>query len=156
MLQGSGLVRALVVGVGLVTASTAFGAGHGSKPAGHLSKPVGTIQFKEASAAVGVGYSWGEGVLIFKGKHHPFTISGLTAGEVGGEKIHARGEVYHLTNLPDFNGTYTSAGTGATVAGGFDVESMRNANGVEIKIVSTTRGVDLRAAVEGVTIDLKQ
>ena len=71
-------------------------------------------------------------------------------------RLYGRGEVYHLTNLPDFNGTYTSVGAGATVAGGFDVESMRNANGVEIKIVSTTRGVDLRAAVEGIKIDLKQ
>jgi hypothetical protein len=119
------------------------------------SKPVGTIRFKEGSVAVGVGYSWGHGVLTYKGRQYPFKITGLTAGELGGEKIHARGSVYHLKKLSDFSGTYTSAGAGATAAGGFDVEAMRNSNGVEIKIVSTTKGADIRAAVEGVTITLE-
>ena len=118
-------------------------------------KPTATIRFTEGSAAVGIGYQWGKGVLTFKGKHHTFKISGLTAGELGGTKITARGEVYHLRKLSDFNGTYTSVGAGATAGGGFDVEAMRNANGVEIKVVSTTKGADLRAAVEGVTFTLE-
>jgi hypothetical protein len=105
--------------------------------------------------AVGVGYSWGHGVLTYKGRQYSFKITGLTAGELGGEKIHARGSVYHLKTLSDFSGTYTSVGAGATAAGGFDVEAMRNANGVELKIVSTTKGADIRAAVEGVTITLE-
>ena len=119
------------------------------------SKPTGTIRFSEGSVAVGIGYQWGKGVLTYKGHHYRFKITGLTAGELGGNKITARGEVYHLRKLSDFNGTYTSAGAGATAAGGFDVEAMRNGNGVEIKVVSTTKGADIRAAVEGVTITLE-
>jgi len=119
-------------------------------------KPVGTIQLKEGSVGVGVGYSWGKGVLTFRGKRYRFKIDGLTAGELGGATINARGEVYHLKKLEDFNGTYTSVGAGATAAGGYDVEVMRNANGVEIKVISTTRGADLRAAVEGVKISLER
>ena len=63
----------------------------------------------------------------------------MPPGELGANKITARGEVYHLKHLKDFNGTYTSTGAGATAGGGFDVEAMRNGNGVEIKVVSRGR-----------------
>lgn len=118
-------------------------------------QPAGTIELREASVAVGVGYTWGDGVLIYKGKRHPFKLTGLTAGELGGTKVTARGDVYHLNDLADFNGNYTSVGAGATAAGGFDVEAMRNGKGVEIKVVSTTQGADLKAAIEGLKITLK-
>jgi len=130
-------------------------AAHDAAAAGKDSKPVGQIQLKEGSVAVGIGYSWGKGVLTYRGKRYPFKISGLTAGELGGVTITARGDVYLLKKLEDFNGTYTSVGAGATAGGGFDVEAMRNANGVEIKVTSTTRGADLRAAIEGVKISLE-
>jgi hypothetical protein len=123
-------------------------------PAADSGKPDGTIELEEGSAAVGIGYTWGKGVLVYKGKRHPFTLKGFTAGELGGAKITARGEVYHLNNLEDFNGIYTSAGAGATAGGGFDVEAMRNGKGVEIKMVSTTQGADLKAAISGVTFTL--
>jgi hypothetical protein len=138
----------LVAGCMLVPAVAA-------QAAGKAEKPVGVIQLKEGSVAVGIGYSWGKGVLTYRGRRYPFKIDGLTAGEIGGVTINARGEVYHLKKLQDFNGTYTSVGAGATAAGGFDVEAMRNANGVELKVISTTRGADLRAAIEGVKIALQ-
>ena len=113
-------------------------------------KPDATIELEEGSVGVGVGYTWGKGTLKFQGKHYPITISGFGAGELGGTKIQARGEVYHLRHLKDFDGNYTSTGAGATFGGGFDVESMRNGNGVEIKMVSSTEGADLKAAISGV------
>jgi hypothetical protein len=142
--------RTAVVALGctLMAAGGLAGAAEGRKPDA-------TIEFSEASVAVGVGYSWGKGVLVYRGDRHPFRINGLTAGEVGGEQVRARGEVYNLHRVADFAGTYTSAGAGATVGGGFDVEVMRNSNGVELKLISTTKGADLRTAIEGVTITLE-
>jgi hypothetical protein len=118
-------------------------------------KPDATVEFTEGSAALGIGYSWGKGVLVYQGKRHPIKISGLSVGELGGKTVSARGEVYHLKKLEDFNGTYTSAGAGATAGGGFDVEAMRNSNGVEIKVVSTTEGADIKAAISGVKFTLE-
>lgn len=34
-------------------------------------KPVGTINFSGGSVSVGVGYTWGSGVLTYKGKDYP-------------------------------------------------------------------------------------
>lgn len=128
------------------------GAAPGADDSG---KPDATIEFEAASAAVGIGYSWGKGVLHYKGKSHPFKVSGLTAGELGGTKVNARGEVYHLNKLEDFSGLYTSSGAGATAAGGFDVEAMRSGKGVEIKVVSTTQGLDIKAAISGIKFTLE-
>ena len=141
-------IRVAAFGVVLVLAGVATAADESGRPDA-------SVEFKEGSVAVGIGYAWGKGVLTYKGKRYPFKISGLTAGELGATKITARGDVYHLKQLADFNGTYTSASAGATAGGGFDVEAMRNGNGVEIKMVSTTKGADLRAAIEGVTMTLK-
>jgi hypothetical protein len=148
MAKSSRYVWLIAVGCALAF-STAAGA------ADDAGKPDGTIEFTEGAAGVGIGYSWGKGVLVYKGKRHPFKISGLSVGELGGKTVSARGEVYHLKNLTDFNGTYTSAGAGATAGGGFDVEAMRNGNGVEIKVVSTTQGADLKAAISGIKITLE-
>jgi len=35
------------------------------------------------AVAVGIGYSWGEGVLSFQGKEYPFKIKGLSVVDVG-------------------------------------------------------------------------
>jgi hypothetical protein len=118
-------------------------------------KPEATIEFGEGSVAAGTGYTFEKGWLVYRGDRHPFRISGLTAGKVGGEKVHARGEVYNLRSVANFPGTYTGAGTGTTPGGDFDVEVMHNRNGVEVKVVSTTKGANLRAAPLGVTITLE-
>ncbi|MBX3023330.1 DUF1134 domain-containing protein [bacterium] len=125
-----------------------------SRGADTAGKADATIELEEGSGGVGIGYTWGRGTLHFQGKAYPITISGFSAGELGGTKIQAHGDVYHLKHLSDFNGTYTSSDAGATFGGGFDVEAMRNGNGVEIKMVSTTEGADLKAAVSGVTFTL--
>ena len=118
--------------------------------------PSGTVTMSEGSVAAGIGFSWGSGVLTFKGKKYPFKVDGLSVGSVGVAKATASGSVYHLTNLQDFNGNYTAGSAGATVAGGGSVAAMQNQQGVVIKLKSTTRGLKLQLAVDGVKIALKQ
>jgi hypothetical protein len=105
---------------------------------------------------VGIGFSWGSGTLSYQGKEYPFSISGLSAGDIGAASASASGDVYGLTKLEDFNGTYTSVSAGASVAGGGAAATMRNQNGVSIHLVATSRGLKLRAALDGVKITLKE
>ncbi len=125
-----------------------------SDPAFSQGSPDATIRFSQGQVAVGIGYSWGDGVLTFQGKEYPFTIRGLSVVDVGISKANANGEVFKLKNVKDFNGTYTTASGEATLAGGAGVITMKNQNGVTIKLSALTTGVNFKLALEGVKLTL--
>ncbi|HXJ77298.1 MAG TPA: hypothetical protein VMS64_01320 [Candidatus Methylomirabilis sp.] len=116
----------------------------------------GTVTLESKSIAIGVGVSWGDGTLVYRGKKYPFTIGGLSVVDLGVSKVTAKGNVKNLNKLEDFNGNYAAAGAGATVGGGAGVAAMKNQNGVEITLTATTQGVKLALPVAGVDIKLKQ
>ena len=118
-------------------------------------KPDARVKLTGKSVAAGVGYSWGGGVLTYQGKDYPFDVSGLSAGNIGASSVTLAGDVYNLKNLDDFNGNYTSAGAGATVAGGGGAMSMKNQNGVVMNVAGTTKGLSLKLGVDGMKIELK-
>ena len=119
--------------------------------------PDGTVEFSGGSVAAGIGYSWGNGTLTYKGKKYPITISGLSAGaSAGATSVTASGSVYNLAKLADFDGNYTAVGTGATVGGGASVVTMKNQNGVVIDSVSTTQGLKLSIDAGGVKIKIQK
>lgn len=118
--------------------------------------PDATLKLSGGSVGIGVGFSWGSGVLTYKGKEYPFSINGLSVGVIGASSADATGDIYGLKKLEDFNGTYTSTSAGAAAGGGGGAATMRNQNGVSIHMVATSRGLKLRAAADGVKIQLKQ
>ena len=117
--------------------------------------PSGQVSIKSKSIAIGVGVTWGEGVLTFQGKEHKFKLSGLSVIDLGVSSLSVTGEVYHLKNLADFNGTYVAGTAGAAVAGGVSATAMKNQNGVVMKLKSTQQGVKFTLAPEGTKITLK-
>jgi hypothetical protein len=119
-------------------------------------KPDGTVKISSGSVAVGVGFSWGGGVLSYQGKEYPFDVSGLSVADVGISKAEASGSVSHLKKLEDFNGNYTGVSAGATVAGGGGGMALKNQNGVVLHLVGTTQGLKFKLGVDGVKITLKQ
>ncbi len=93
--------------------------------------------------------------MTYQGKDYPFSVSGLSAGNVGASSVTLAGDVFNLKNLDDFNGNYTSAGAGATVAGGGGAMSMKNQNGVVMNVAGTTKGLSLKLGVDGMKVELK-
>jgi hypothetical protein len=118
-------------------------------------KPDATLKLSEGQVAVGIGWSWGKGVLKFKGKNYSFKVEGLSVVDVGVTKANAVGKVYHLKKLSDFNGTYASAAAEGTIGGGAGASTMKNQNGVVIQLTSTTQGVNVKLAGEGVKFTLE-
>lgn len=118
--------------------------------------PDATFRYSGGSVGIGVGGSWGHGTLRFEGKEYPFRMRGLDLVNVGGSKITATADVYNLKNIADFSGTYAAASAGAAVAGGGAGTAMKNDRGVVIRMTSTVEGVQLKLAVEGVTIELEK
>ena len=119
-------------------------------------KPDATIKISSGSVALGIGWSWGKGTLTYKGKDYPLSVKGLSIGKVGITGNTASGEVYHLKSLKDFDGNYTAAGAGITLAGGRSAVDMKNQNGVRVRVISTNRGVDVTLGGGGVELRIKK
>jgi hypothetical protein len=120
-----------------------------------VEQPDATVDLTGGTFALGVGFVWGDGALRYEGAERAFKFSGVSIIDVGGAHITATGDVYHLQNLQDFNGHYTIASAGVTVAGGGSVAILRNEHGVVIKLHATTVGLRFNFASEGVRIKLK-
>jgi hypothetical protein len=141
--------------VGVLSVIFCLAAGF-AQAAGRSMRPDASIQLRSGAVAAGVGISWGKGILVYKGKEYPISVSGLSLGKVGITKVTASGKVYHLKRLGDFSGNYTSANADITLAGGHSDVVMRNQNGVQVVIHATSRGVDLTMGTSGVDMKLKR
>jgi hypothetical protein len=119
-------------------------------------RPDATLQLRSGAVAAGIGISWGDGILTYKGKEYRVSVNGLSLGKVGITKVTASGEVYNLKRLQDFSGNYTSANADITLAGGHSGVTMRNQNGVQVVIHATSKGVDLTIGASGVDMKLKK
>lgn len=118
-------------------------------------KPSGTVSVNETQFALIVGGSTGGGVLNFQGKKYPFKISGMSLGaNVGVSKLSASGEVYDLSELSKFAGTFTKLESSITLGGGVGGTILRNENGVIMRLTSTSEGLQLNLSASGVTVKL--
>jgi hypothetical protein len=119
-------------------------------------EPSGKVSIDSTSIAVGIGVSWGDGILNFKGKQIRFSIDGLTLVDFGITKASAVGEVYNLTDPSKFEGNYVAGEAGFTLAGGMGGIAMRNQNGVVMILRSASQGARLQLGPSGMIIKLKQ
>lgn len=113
------------------------------------------ITFSGADIAAGVGFTWGDGTLHFKGREYRFNFNGLSVADVGVARIEGAGDVYNLNRLEDFSGNYVAAGAGAAVAGGADLAVLENQKGVRIYLHSTTQGLKLNLSADGFAVALR-
>src|SRR5215813_12317635 len=123
---------------------------------GESATPSGKVSIQSRSIAAGVGVTWGDGKLTFKGKDYAFSVNGLSVVDWGISRASASGDVYNLTDVSKFAGTYVAAEAGLTLAGGAGGITMRNSDGVIINLRSTSRGASLTLGPSGLTITLKQ
>jgi len=119
------------------------------------AKPSGTVSIETKAVALGVGFSWGDGVLTFQGQEYKFKIKGLSVIDIGISSISAQGEVYHLSKIEDFPGTFAAAEAGVAVGGGAGAQTMKNQNGVVMKLTSKRAGLQLKLAPEGLKVEMK-
>lgn len=126
------------------------------RPVAAQDIPTGTVEFSGGSVAVGIGYSWGSGTLLYHGRRYPMKIDGLSIVHVGANGYTASGTVYHLTNLSDFDGVYGAVSAGAAIAGGATATTMKNDHGVVIEMVSTDVGLNFQLGPKGVTLTLEK
>ncbi len=115
----------------------------------------GTVRITSTSIALGIGVTWGDGELTYKGEVYKFSVRGLSVLDLGVSSVTAVGPVFDLKKLEDFNGNYFAGQAGAAVGGGASASRMQNQNGVVISLTATQTGAKLTLAAEGVQIELK-
>jgi hypothetical protein len=112
------------------------------------------VVFTKGGFIVGVG--GGEGVLTLRGKRYPFTVSGMSVGAtIGASTSRLVGRALNLRGPGSIEGTYSAVGAGAALAGGAGGVELQNTNGVILQLSGPKVGVELSAAVAGVSIRLK-
>lgn len=104
-----------------------------------------------------IGVGGGTGTLVFRGQHYPLEISGASFGAtIGASTTDFRGRAYHMHSPSDIEGTYSTIGAGAAVAGGAGGVRLQNAKGVVLELSGVKVGAELSAAVGGVEVRLRR
>ena len=144
-MTGSFLITAALLVSGLALAEDA-------------KQPVGKVSIEEEQFGLILGGSKGSGSLTFEGKEHLFKLEGLSAGlNVGVSKMSASGEVYDLTNISQFPGTFTKLDASVALGGGMGGLRLKNENGVIMTLHSRTKGLDLNlGTVSGITVTMDE
>ena len=120
--------------------------------------PDGTLKITSRMVAPGIGLSWGDGILTYKGQDYPFTFkadglfrnvdNAITAAELSGQ-------VFNLKSPADVGGNYQKTEAENSQGGGTRA-TMKNQNGVVANLVSTVEGRKFNLSREGLTIELKK
>ena len=116
--------------------------------------PSATVSIREWSAAYYGSAAAGKGTLNYNGRRHHFTISGLGAGGMGGQKISATGKVYNLNNLSEFSGRYRGVSRGLTLIEGKMHAKLTNGNGVVMYLAGATEGLASSMGVQAFEVTL--
>lgn len=125
--------------------------------AADAKKPSGTVVIDETQFAFILGGSLGGGTLTFQGQEYSFKVGGLTAGaNVGISKMSASGEVYDLTEISQFPGTYTKLDVSIALGGGVGGLHLKNEHGVIMRLESRTQGLQLNVgSASGIKVTLE-
>jgi len=113
------------------------------------------VELESTAIAAGIGARFGEGTLLVAGEEHPFTLKGLTLGDLGFSRISASGSVENLNDVSDFEGRYMALEAGAAAGVGVSTVTMRNENGVVITLNSNVKGAQLTLGAQGLSVELR-
>jgi hypothetical protein len=136
------------------TALVAFAAVAGFSTPSRADTGQVAVVFTKGGFVVGVG--GGEGVLLYRGKKYPFTVSGMSVGfTIGASTTKYVGRALNLRGPESIEGSYAVGGAGGAVAAGAGAVQLQNGNGVILQLSGPKVGAEVSAAVGGVTIHLK-
>ena len=125
-----------------------------------LSSPshaeTGTVRVVFTKGGFIIGVGGGNGVLYFRGHRYPFRVSGMSVGfTIGASTTQLSGKALNLRSPGDIQGTYGVIGAGGALAAGAGGVQLQNEKGVILQLAGGKVGVELSAAVGGVSIALQ-
>lgn len=116
----------------------------------------GTVRVVFTKGGLILGVGGGDGVLTFRGRSYPFTVSGMSIGAtIGASTTKFVGRALNLRTPGDIQGTYSAIGAGGALAAGAGGVQLQNEKGVILQLHGPKVGVELSAAFGGVRIALR-
>jgi hypothetical protein len=122
-------------------------------------EPDATVKITRRSFSEGIGLTWGEGVLTYKGMGYPFEFIARGRLREIDTRIAAQelsGRVFNLRALDDFNGNYTVVEGKESTSAGATRATLKNEKSVVVSLVSTVEGRKFNLGREGMSIELKK
>jgi hypothetical protein len=121
-----------------------------------LAQAPGYVRVKLVKAGLMVGAGGGSGVLTYRGRNYPFSVSGISLGITAGATVgRLDGWASGIREVGDFSGTYSSVGGGAALVGGINGVHLRNDKGVTIVLQGPKAGLEFAANLSETTITLR-
>ena len=112
------------------------------------------VVFTKGGFIVGVG--GGHGVLVCRGHSYRFAVSGMSVGfTIGASTTQLSGHALNVNSPGDIQGSYAAIGASGALAAGAGGVQLQNQKGVILQLAGGKVGVELSAAVGGVTITLQ-
>jgi hypothetical protein len=116
----------------------------------------GHVRLKVVKAGLLLGAGAGSGVLTYRGRDYPFSLSGISLGITAGATVgRFEGWASGIRDVSDFAGTYSSVGGGGALVGGVGGVQLRNGKGVRIELRGPKAGMEFAANLSEITITLK-
>jgi hypothetical protein len=117
----------------------------------------GAVRVVFTKGGIIVGAGSGRGVLVFKGRSYPFRVAGMSVGfTIGASTTNFHGHALNMRSPGDIQGSYAVAGAGGALAAGAGGVTLQNSQtGVVLQLAGGRVGVEMSAAVGGVTITLE-
>jgi hypothetical protein len=118
--------------------------------------PSATLEMHQVQAAYIASAGGGAGTLFFNGQSYPFHVGGVGIGGIGASTITAAGDVYGLTQLSQFPGTYVQGRYGFAFGNqsGGDLW-LKNDNGIILHLSAKRTGLMLSLGGDAVVISLQ-
>ena len=151
-------MRAPILCLATVVAAMLLSPAHADKKTTPGSTtPSATLELASEQMRLIYGGSAGKGTLHYHGRDYAFTFKSASAG-LGAKavtSVTAKGFVYGMTRLEDFEGKYTAVSKGM-IAGSAQAKAQYNHNDsdVRIELVGTVKGAGLSLGAGTATIKL--
>jgi hypothetical protein len=116
----------------------------------------GYVRVKLVKAGLMLGTGGGSGVLTYRGRNYPFTVTGLSLGVAAGASVSwLKGWASGIKQVTDFAGTYSTVGGGGAFVAGLGGVRLGNERGVKIALQGSRAGMEFAANLSEVRISLK-
>jgi hypothetical protein len=118
-------------------------------------QPTATLTIDETQVMLILGGEGGGGVLVFGDESYAFKTGGIKLGGLGIHKIHLVGDVYGLTDIADFAGTYFEGQFGLTIVKGKGGMWLGNHNDVKIHLKANADGIAFSTGIGGLKLTME-